>query len=82
MEKEREFYFSKLREIEIYIQNELEVNGADLSAKETSSLKDIQAIMYKTEDGFEVPQEGAAATATGMDEDIAAATEPAAVEMY
>ncbi|KAJ3328741.1 hypothetical protein HDU76_009379 [Blyttiomyces sp. JEL0837] len=41
VEKEREFYFGKLREIEIFVQNQLE------------------GIMYKTEEGFEIPTDTA-----------------------
>jgi RP/EB family microtubule-associated protein len=52
VEKEREFYFSKLREIELYVQGVLE-NG---SSGETEKLfKEVQAIMYRTEEGFEAP---------------------------
>lgn len=44
VEKEREFYFSKLREIEIYVQQQLEANpGPDTE----SMLSHISAIMYK-----------------------------------
>jgi RP/EB family microtubule-associated protein len=44
LEREREFYFGKLREIEVYIQAKLEV-GADEHMQQCFS--DIQAIMYK-----------------------------------
>ncbi|KAJ3226241.1 hypothetical protein HK099_005346 [Clydaea vesicula] len=54
MEKEREFYFSKLREIELFVQENLD-NGTPKTSVEV--LKDIQQIMYRTEDGFEVPVE-------------------------
>ncbi|KAI9104651.1 calponin homology domain-containing protein [Phlyctochytrium arcticum] len=55
VEKEREFYFTKLRDIEIYVQEQLEAGGTgDLS----SVLNHITGIMYKTEDGFEIPEGG------------------------
>lgn len=52
VEKEREFYFNKLREIELCVQNTLD-NEAEAGIN--STLKEIQTIMYKTEDGFEAP---------------------------
>ncbi|TPX38682.1 hypothetical protein SeMB42_g06598 [Synchytrium endobioticum] len=56
VEKERDFYFGKLREIEIFVQQllEAETAGSEIEAK----LKEIQGIMYKTEDGFEIPEGG------------------------
>jgi RP/EB family microtubule-associated protein len=59
VEKEREFYFGKLREIEVYIQQQLE-DG--VTPQVDKAFKDIQAIMYKvivideTEEGFEAPE--------------------------
>jgi len=58
LEKERDFYFAKLRDIEILVQQELDLPGRD-EAKEPDVLKDIQKILYSTEDGFEVPEGGA-----------------------
>jgi len=58
LEKERDFYFAKLRDIEILVQQQseaLEANGQD-----DETLKEIQKILYSTEDGFEVPEGGAA----------------------
>ncbi|TFK22931.1 hypothetical protein FA15DRAFT_671027 [Coprinopsis marcescibilis] len=53
LEKERDFYFEKLREIEILVQEQLDL------PKETNPVYDvfsaIQKILYSTEDGFEVP---------------------------
>ncbi|CAG8493131.1 2868_t:CDS:2 [Ambispora leptoticha] len=54
LEKERDFYFGKLRDIEILVQQSIE------EAPDNQLLKEIQAILYSTEDGFEVPPEGAA----------------------
>ncbi|KAI8611795.1 calponin homology domain-containing protein [Chytriomyces sp. MP71] len=52
VEKEREFYFSKLREIEVFVQEQMENAGA-MGVEQV--LEHIQGIMYKTEDGFEIP---------------------------
>ena len=49
LEKERDFYFSKLREVEIMCQ-ENEANGGDVIRK-------VLDILYQTEDGFAVPEE-------------------------
>ena len=45
LEKERDFYFGKLRDIEVLIQQELERNPSS----ESPLLKDIQAVLYSTE---------------------------------
>lgn len=47
VEKEREFYFSKLREIELFIQTTVD---AGASADMEKAFKEIQAIMYKVFD--------------------------------
>ncbi|KAH8547876.1 calponin homology domain-containing protein [Umbelopsis sp. PMI_123] len=70
LEKERDFYFGKLRDIEILIQEQLEVNAAAEEPQDTSILKEIQAILYNTEEGFEVPPEG-------DEQDLVAGTIPA-----
>ncbi|KAG0039175.1 hypothetical protein BGZ82_009326 [Podila clonocystis] len=54
LEKERDFYFGKLRDIEVFIQQDLEQSP---EAGESQLLKEIQAVLYSTEDGFEVPQD-------------------------
>jgi len=56
LEKERDFYFSKLRDIEILVQQQLEALEAE--GKDDPLLRDIQKILYSTEDGFEVPENG------------------------
>ncbi|KAG9302138.1 hypothetical protein G9A89_020572 [Geosiphon pyriformis] len=53
LEKERDFYFGKLRDIEILVQQQID------QEPDNQLLKEIQAILYSTEDGFEVPPEGA-----------------------
>ncbi|KAF8319745.1 microtubule binding protein [Clavulina sp. PMI_390] len=58
LEKERDFYFSKLRDIEILVQNQLEAWEPEAGEKEGEVvLKEIQKILYSTEDGFEAPTE-------------------------
>ncbi|PCH40456.1 hypothetical protein WOLCODRAFT_24114 [Wolfiporia cocos MD-104 SS10] len=57
LEKERDFYFSKLRDIEIIVQQQLEALEAE--GKDDPLLRDVQKILYSTEDGFEVPEQAA-----------------------
>ncbi|KAK8219525.1 calponin homology domain-containing protein [Phyllosticta paracitricarpa] len=47
LERERDFYFSKLRDIELLIQNAMEADPE--LEKEDSILKQIQTILYSTE---------------------------------
>ncbi|KAJ7668191.1 microtubule binding protein [Mycena rosella] len=54
LEKERDFYFEKLRDIEILAQQRMEALEAAGSDDET--LREIQKILYSTEEGFEVPE--------------------------
>ncbi|KAI0345500.1 hypothetical protein BDW22DRAFT_1352981 [Trametopsis cervina] len=55
LEKERDFYFAKLRDIEILVQQQMEVLESE--GKDDVVLRDIQKILYSTEDGFEVPEQ-------------------------
>ncbi|KAJ5668727.1 Microtubule integrity protein mal3 [Penicillium macrosclerotiorum] len=55
LEKERDFYFAKLRDIELLLQNAIDENP-DLEKDEDSLVKHIQGILYSTEDGFEIPE--------------------------
>ena len=48
LERERDFYFSKLRDIELLIQQAMEADPA-LEEEEGSLLKQIQTILYSTE---------------------------------
>ncbi|QRV92101.1 rp/eb family microtubule associated protein [Ceratobasidium sp. AG-Ba] len=54
LEKERDFYFAKLRDIEILVQQQVEVLEGE--GKDDHTLREIQKILYSTEEGFEVPE--------------------------
>ncbi|GAB7353083.1 hypothetical protein MBLNU459_g3628t1 [Dothideomycetes sp. NU459] len=56
LERERDFYFSKLRDIELLVQGAMEADP-ELEAQEDGLLKQIQTILYSTEEGFEIPAE-------------------------
>jgi RP/EB family microtubule-associated protein len=56
LEKERDFYFSKLRDIELLLQTAIEENP-ELEKAEDGLIKEIQTILYSTEDGFEIPEQ-------------------------
>ncbi|KAK2465796.1 hypothetical protein APHAL10511_002340 [Amanita phalloides] len=62
LEKERDFYFAKLRDIELLVQAQLDSK----SETKVGALTEIQQILYSTEDGFEVPDANAA---TGDEEE-------------
>ncbi|KAF2708854.1 iron reductase domain protein [Pleomassaria siparia CBS 279.74] len=55
LERERDFYFSKLRDIELLIQQSTEIDPE--LEKEGGLLAQIQTILYSTEEGFEIPAE-------------------------
>lgn len=59
LERERDFYFSKLRDIELLIQQAIE-EDPELDKQEGGLVKEIQTILYSTEEGFEIPEEGEA----------------------
>ena len=48
LERERDFYFSKLRDIELLVQQAMEANP-ELEKDEDGILKQIQTILYSTE---------------------------------
>lgn len=56
LERERDFYFSKLRDIELLIQQAVE-DDPEIDKQEDGLVKHIQTILYSTEDGFEIPAE-------------------------
>ena len=56
LEKERDFYFSKLRDIELLLQTAIE-QDPEIEKDENGLVRNIQAILYSTEDGFEIPAE-------------------------
>lgn len=62
LERERDFYFSKLRDIELLIQQAVE-EDPEIEKQEDGLIKHIQTILYSTEDGFEIPAE-----AEGLDD--------------
>jgi len=57
LERERDFYFSKLRDIELLLQQAVEADP-EIEKDEEGLVKHIQAILYSTEEGFEIPAEG------------------------
>lgn len=57
LERERDFYFSKLRDIELLVQTAVE-EDPELEKQEDGLVKQIQLILYSTEEGFEIPAEG------------------------
>ncbi|KAI9862719.1 MAG: hypothetical protein M1813_004215 [Trichoglossum hirsutum] len=48
LERERDFYFSKLRDIELLLQQAVELNP-EIESDEDGLVKHIQAILYSTE---------------------------------
>ncbi|KAM5351212.1 hypothetical protein ACJ41O_003935 [Fusarium nematophilum] len=57
LERERDFYFSKLRDIELLIQQAVD-EDPEIEKQEDGLIKQIQSILYSTEEGFEIPAEG------------------------
>lgn len=55
LERERDFYFNKLRDIEVLIQES--ENAAEEGAEPNPVMAEILAILYATEDGFLAPDE-------------------------
>ncbi|KAJ3198770.1 hypothetical protein HDU82_001041 [Entophlyctis luteolus] len=67
-EQERGFYFSKLREIELYMQVQLDGGDFAADAPAMAILEHAQGILYKTDDGFEIPDAGEQETIEGQEE--------------
>ncbi|KAK9237394.1 calponin homology domain-containing protein [Lipomyces kononenkoae] len=63
LERERDFYFNKLREIEILVQAvadedaALAESGQEINPEKDLLIKQIQDILYTTEEGFEIPDQ-------------------------
>ncbi|KAK3942343.1 putative microtubule-associated protein rp eb family member 1 protein [Diplogelasinospora grovesii] len=55
LERERDFYFSKLRDIELLVQQAVD-EDPELDKQEDGLIKQIQTILYSTEEGFEIPE--------------------------
>lgn len=55
LERERDFYFSKLRDIELLVQQAVEIQ-AELQEDPEGLVTKIQNILYCTEEGFEIPE--------------------------
>ncbi|KAK4148686.1 calponin homology domain-containing protein [Chaetomidium leptoderma] len=55
LERERDFYFSKLRDIELLVQQAVD-EDPEIEKAEDGLVKQIQTILYSTEDGFEIPE--------------------------
>ncbi|KAG5367110.1 Protein BIM1 [Yarrowia sp. B02] len=54
LETERNFYFNKLREIEVLVQENAEQMD---QVQVEGMIREIQTILYSTEEGFQVPEE-------------------------
>jgi len=67
LQRETDFYFRKLRDIELLIQQAIEADP-ELDKEDDGLLKQIQAILYSTEEGFEIPTEGEAEPAAPEEE--------------
>ncbi|GAM84781.1 hypothetical protein ANO11243_027820 [Dothideomycetidae sp. 11243] len=68
LERERDFYFSKLRDIELLVQGAFEAEP-ELENDDGGLLKQIQNILYSTEEGFEIPAEEDGAGAAPTEEE-------------
>jgi len=55
LERERDFYFSKLRDIELLVQQAIELTP-EMQEDPDGLVAKIQSIMYSTEEGFEIPE--------------------------
>lgn len=74
LERERDFYFEKLRNIEVLLQQEVEVKPELAEEGNEGLIPRLQVILYSTEEGFEVPdevvgEEGGGELAAGEEEE-------------
>lgn len=73
LETERNFYFNKLREIEILTESTSELLKDESSVEQHPSLKEIllkvQEILYTTEEGFQVPDDTTEVQDINMEEE-------------
>ncbi|SGY32930.1 BQ5605_C002g01423 [Microbotryum silenes-dioicae] len=69
MEKERSFYYEKLRSIEILIGARLESEDETITESEMETLKAIETVLYSTEEGFEVPEDEGEELVEGVEGD-------------
>ncbi|QLQ80507.1 hypothetical protein HG537_0D05070 [Torulaspora globosa] len=83
MERERDFYFGKLRDIEILVQStqDLISEGVYNSVNDDLGkiLNKVQQILYATEEGFEINH---AETDKDMDNDQLASNEPTDLKLF
>lgn len=56
MEKQRDFYFGKLRNVELLLQAAIE-QDPEIEKDENGLVRSIQEILYSTEEGFDIPAE-------------------------
>lgn len=69
LERERDFYFNKLRDIELLLQQEVDKHP-ELEADEGGLVPQLQTILYSTEEGFEIPaEEGEDGLGVGAEEE-------------
>ncbi|KAJ9659367.1 microtubule integrity protein mal3 [Coniosporium apollinis] len=68
LERERDFYFAKLRDIEVLIQGALDAEE-EYDKKAVDLFKSIQTILYSTEEGFEIPAEAEEGLEPGLEEE-------------
>jgi len=57
LERERDFYFEKLRNIEVLLQQEVEEKPQLAEEGPEGLIGRLQVILYSTEEGFEIPEE-------------------------